>query len=313
MKASGGQAFHVRELPYEQSSGYETFVQLIREVAGIFESDANPVAMSKLRGLLGSASVWRTRRWSSSCRSSSEPPEAVADDRRSLFEAARRYVEAFASAGGTLIVFEDVHWAHASTLDLITSLAGRARDALDRLPRTLATRSSSTSGRHGAAGCRRPPRCAWNRSHLPRLIGSPRGSSGRVSPNSPSGSRPRRAATRCSSKRWPRGCWNATASSDDLPTTVRAMIAARLDVASPRGARTFCSTRLRRGEGVLDGAARVASTGRRGPGRDPRIARAARPDQDGTDVRGRGRPRVRLPPHLDPRCRLRDDPAAGST
>ena len=55
-------------------------------------------------------------------------PEAVADDRRSLFEAARRYVEALASTGGTLIVFEDVHWAHPSTLDLITSLAGRARE-----------------------------------------------------------------------------------------------------------------------------------------------------------------------------------------
>ena len=52
VKATGGQAFHVRELPYEQSSGYETFVQLVHEVAGIFGSDPNPVATAKLEASL---------------------------------------------------------------------------------------------------------------------------------------------------------------------------------------------------------------------------------------------------------------------
>src|SRR5207247_6156231 len=100
----------------------------VPEVAGVFGSGPDPVAMAKLEASLdhlGLADPALVQLLSVFART----PEAVADDRRSLFEAARRYVEALASTTGTLIVFEDVHWAHPSTLDLITSLAGRARDA----------------------------------------------------------------------------------------------------------------------------------------------------------------------------------------
>ncbi len=231
VKASGGQAFHVRELPYEQSSGYEAFVQLVREVAGIFESDPNPVAMAKLEaslehlGLVDPAMVQLLSVFA-------RTPEAVADDRRSLFEAARRYVEALASEDGTLIVFDDVHWAHPSTLDLITSLAGRAREApilflalsrpelLDLQPAWGGGLSASTTMRLEPL----PPDAAhWLAAGL-------------VGEEQPElAERIETAASGNPLFIEEMAAWmlERDGDADDLPTTVRAMIAARLD-ALPR-------------------------------------------------------------------------------
>jgi class 3 adenylate cyclase len=230
VKETAGQAFHVRELPYEQSSGYETFVQLVQEVAGIFESDPNPVAMAKLEasldhlGLVDPALVQLLSVFA-------RTPEAVADDRRSLFEAARRYVEALASETGTLIVFEDVHWAHPSTLDLITSLAGRARDApivflalarpelLDLRPAWGGGLSSSTTMRLEPL----PPAAAhWLASGL-------------VGEEPELAERIELAASGNPLFIEEMAAWmlERDGTDDELPTTVRAMIAARLD-ALPR-------------------------------------------------------------------------------
>ena len=228
VKASGGQAFHVRELPYEQSSGYETFVQLIREVAGIFESDASPVAMSKLEASLdrlGLEDPALVQLLSVFVRT----PEAVADDRRSLFEAARRYVEALASAGGTLIVFEDVHWAHPSTLDLITSLAGRAREvpvlflALSR-PELLDLRPAWGGGLSSSTTMRLEPLPSAAAHWLAAgLVGEGQ---------SELAERIETAASGNPLFIEEMAAWmlERDGGSDDLPTTVRAMIAARLDV-----------------------------------------------------------------------------------
>jgi class 3 adenylate cyclase len=230
VKETGGQAFHVRELPYEQSSGYETFVQLVHEVAGIFGSDPNPVAMAKLEasldhlGLVDPALVQLLSVFA-------RTPEAVADDRRSLFEAARRYVEALASETGTLIVFEDIHWAHPSTLDLITSLAGRARDApivflalarpelLDLRPAWGGGLSSSTTMRLESL----PPAAAH--SLAAGLVGEEPELAERIE----------LAASGNPLFIEEMAAWmlERDGTDDELPTTVRAMIAARLD-ALPR-------------------------------------------------------------------------------
>jgi predicted ATPase len=53
--------------------------------------------------------------------------EAVAD-RETLFFSARVFVEALAMRGPTLLLFEDIHWADASQLDLLETLASRVRD-----------------------------------------------------------------------------------------------------------------------------------------------------------------------------------------
>src|SRR5207244_4491907 len=46
-----------------------------------------------------------------------------------LLYSARRFVEAVAADVPTLFLFEDLHWADASLLDLVEMLAGRVRDA----------------------------------------------------------------------------------------------------------------------------------------------------------------------------------------
>ncbi|TMK17027.1 MAG: hypothetical protein E6G63_02100 [Actinobacteria bacterium] len=230
VKETGGQAFHVRELPYEQSSGYETFVQLVHEVAGIFGSDPNPVAMEKLGasldhlGLVDPALVQLLSVFA-------RTPEAVADDRRSLFEAARRYVEALASETGTLIVFEDIHWAHPSTLDLITSLAGRARDApivflaLAR-PELLDLRPAWGGGLSSSTTMRLEPLPAASAHWL---------AAGLVGEEPEIAQRIELAASGNPLFIEEMAAWmlERDGTDDELPTTVRAMIAARLD-ALPR-------------------------------------------------------------------------------
>ena len=127
VEASGGRTFEVRELPYAQSAGYETFGQLVKDVAGIFELDVDAVVNEKLvRTLEGLGLVDRevVERLSVFVGAGDEP----AEDRREVFDAARGFVEALAQEQPTLLVFDDIHWAHPSMLDLIDSLAARMRD-----------------------------------------------------------------------------------------------------------------------------------------------------------------------------------------
>ena len=126
--ASGGRVLLVRELPYAHSSGYEAFRQLLKDVAGIFELDVDEVAAQKLVGSLDSLGLTDpevVERLSVFVGAG----EAPAEDRREVFDAARRFVEALAHERPTLLIFDDIHWAHPSMLDLIESLAARVKDA----------------------------------------------------------------------------------------------------------------------------------------------------------------------------------------
>ncbi len=49
-------------------------------------------------------------------------------DRETLFFSARVLVESLGAEGPTLLLFEDIHWANASLLDLLETLAARVRD-----------------------------------------------------------------------------------------------------------------------------------------------------------------------------------------
>ena len=128
VQEDGGRTLQVRELPYAQSVGYEAFGQLVKDVAGIFELDAEEIASEKLvRTLarLGLDEGESVERLSVFIGTGDEP----AEDRREVFDAARGFVEALAREQPTLLIFDDIHWAHPSMLDLIDSLAARMRDA----------------------------------------------------------------------------------------------------------------------------------------------------------------------------------------
>jgi class 3 adenylate cyclase/tetratricopeptide (TPR) repeat protein len=128
-EASGGTAIRGRSLPYGQTTGYGALIQQIKQVAGVYDSDAAPMARQKLDAAVAAAL----------------PPDSAADvgrhlaallgvaeetipDKHVLFLSVRRFVEALGAERPLLLVFEDIHWADASLLDLIEHLAARLRD-----------------------------------------------------------------------------------------------------------------------------------------------------------------------------------------
>ena len=124
VSAGGGRALRGRSLPYGDSSAYGAFAQHVKQIAGIFDNDETQVALEKLTAV-------------------SEAPGELAEalalllgfsteatvDREGLFFAARHFVEGVARERPTMLVFEDIHWADSSLLDLIEVLSARTEDA----------------------------------------------------------------------------------------------------------------------------------------------------------------------------------------
>jgi tetratricopeptide (TPR) repeat protein len=129
VEPSGARVLRGRSLPYGGSSGYRAFGQQVKDLAGIFETDPPADARAKLTAVVTEL-----------CGSSDGPEVAdhlalliglggdTVADRQPLFFSARRFVEELASRQPLLLVFEDIHWADASQLDLLESLASRVRD-----------------------------------------------------------------------------------------------------------------------------------------------------------------------------------------
>jgi class 3 adenylate cyclase len=126
----GGRVVRGRCLPYRERSAYGAFAMQVKELAGIFDSDDVAVATDKLRTLVERLV-------------GKEEAEAVAGhiaillgvetkattpDRDSLFQSVRVFVEAGARDEATAFVFEDIHWADPALLDLIELLAVRLHD-----------------------------------------------------------------------------------------------------------------------------------------------------------------------------------------
>jgi tetratricopeptide (TPR) repeat protein len=129
VEPSGGRVLRGRSLPYGGSSGYRAFGQQVKDVAGIFETDSPADARAKLTAVVTEL-----------CGPSDGPEVAdhlalliglggdTVPDRQPLFFSARRFVEELAIRQPLLLVFEDIHWADTSQLDLLESLASRVRD-----------------------------------------------------------------------------------------------------------------------------------------------------------------------------------------
>jgi class 3 adenylate cyclase len=142
-RATDGEARVVRgrSLPYRESGAYGSLATQLMQLSSVFESDAAPVVAAKLRTRTKSLLAGRDA-----------DPELVAahlgalvglengsqaPDRESLFASARLFLESAAREQPTILVFEDIHWADASLLDFIETLAARVRD----LPLLLVTLS----------------------------------------------------------------------------------------------------------------------------------------------------------------------------
>jgi class 3 adenylate cyclase len=126
----GGAAVRGRSLPYREHSAYGAFAAQVKTLAGVYDSDDMEVASAKLRetvsSLLGEAEAAQVVDHLAILIGFDHG--AGAPDRESLFFSARCFIEAVARERPTLLVFEDIHWADPSLLDLIEQLAARLQD-----------------------------------------------------------------------------------------------------------------------------------------------------------------------------------------
>jgi predicted ATPase len=129
-EAAGARTFVGRCLPYGQTS-YRAFTEQVRAAAGIFESDDPDEGSRKLRERI--AALDRSAEADEIARlvgallglgASDAPPEEPLQ----LFFGARRIVELLASEQPTVFVFEDIHWADPPQLDLLEYLAMHVHD-----------------------------------------------------------------------------------------------------------------------------------------------------------------------------------------
>ncbi|HEX6762865.1 MAG TPA: AAA family ATPase [Gaiellaceae bacterium] len=131
---AGARVVSGRSLPYRESSAYGALAGQVLKLGGGFESDAPAVVADKLHA-----------RAAALLHGTESDPAAVAghlgvivgtdagaeaSDREALFYSVRAFVEAAAREQPTVFVFDDVHWANANMLDLVHALARRARGAL---------------------------------------------------------------------------------------------------------------------------------------------------------------------------------------
>ena len=126
----GGRVIRGRSTPYGASTPYSAFAQLVKQTAMIFDSDEPDDARAKLTAgvadLAGAAAA------------EEHAPqlevllglggESAVADRETLFFSARVFVESLALNYPTMLLFEDIHWADPSQLDLLETLASLVRD-----------------------------------------------------------------------------------------------------------------------------------------------------------------------------------------
>jgi class 3 adenylate cyclase len=153
VEAAGGRTLRGRTLPYQNSSAYGALAAQVKQLAGIFESDQDDVAMTKLTDtvlpLLGGSDQQHVI--DNLAVLLGFGSQDAAADREALFFSVRCFVEALAQDRPTLLVFEDIHWANPGMLDLIEQLAARLHDLPVLLltlarPELLDTRSGWAGG-----------------------------------------------------------------------------------------------------------------------------------------------------------------------
>jgi class 3 adenylate cyclase/ABC-type oligopeptide transport system ATPase subunit len=138
VEQEGGRVLHAASLPYGERVPYAAFAQMLKDLAGIYENDDAANSRFKLvacteRLLPESRDAMREALWTAPQRLdhiaflAGLRAESDQVDQRALFGAARRLLEALGREGPTLLVFEDLHWAERSVLDLVEWLAGRVK------------------------------------------------------------------------------------------------------------------------------------------------------------------------------------------
>ena len=219
----GGRSVHGRSLPYRESSAYFAFSTLVKQLCGIFESDASEVALAKLRERVGDDTVAGHLAILLGL-----DPEGSVQDREELFFSVRVFIESVARDQPTLLVFEDIHWADRGLLDLVELLAARLRDLPIMLlslarPELLDARTVWGGGLPAYTALPLAPLSTEDAQELASLrLGGRREDAARLAETAEGNPLfiEQLAATMAEA---------AGSASKELPTTIRGIVAARLD------------------------------------------------------------------------------------
>jgi tetratricopeptide (TPR) repeat protein len=128
VEQSAGRILRGRSLPYGQTSGYGAFAQQVSQLAGIFETDPAPLARQKLERAVTTRLPEGGEDVAAHLAALTGLEDVGAVEAPVLLFSVRRFIEALAREQPTMLVFEDLHWAQASLLDLVEMMAGRLRD-----------------------------------------------------------------------------------------------------------------------------------------------------------------------------------------
>jgi class 3 adenylate cyclase len=135
----GGRTVRGRSLPYRESSAYGAFAAHVKQFCSIFESDTVELGLEKLTTT--TADMFATDEAATVATHLAillgYDTTRQVEDRETLFLSVRRFIEGVAKDRPTMLVFEDVHWADAGLLLLIEFLAAQLHD-LPLLVLTLA-------------------------------------------------------------------------------------------------------------------------------------------------------------------------------
>jgi class 3 adenylate cyclase len=237
VEREGARAIRGRSAPYGETTTYGAFAQHVKVLARIFDSDLSSVAWSKLRTTVGELV------------SDSDADEVAAHigrligldvdggaaDRDTLFFSVRRLLEAVAGMQSTVLIFEDIHWADAAMLDLLEVLASRVRDvpllflALAR-PELLETRPGWGGGLSGYTALPLEPLGATEAAALAeQLLTAIRERNGNAEGIAAAAEGNPLFIEELAASLAER----ATSPAGELPTTIRAIVSARLDALPP--------------------------------------------------------------------------------
>jgi class 3 adenylate cyclase len=231
IEEDGGRAIRGRSAPYGEKTTYGAFAQHVKQIARVFDSDLSAEARTKLREavteLMGDAEANEiSAHIGSLIGLESEGADAAGRDE--LFYSARRLLEEVARRQPTVLVFEDLHWADAGTLDLLEMLASRMRDvpllllALAR-PELLEHRASWGGGLSGYAALQLEPLGQAQSRELAERLLEETGFEPDVIVGTAEGNPLfiEELAASVSER--------AAGGTGDLPTSIRAIVTARLD------------------------------------------------------------------------------------
>jgi class 3 adenylate cyclase len=232
IEAGSGRVLVGRSLPYGESSSYEAFAQQVRALAGVYVTDSAPTARAKLARTVAALVPEQERRdvMQSVSRLVGLADELRTSDRNSLFFGAREFVEGAGRSAPTVFVFEDLHWANPSLLDLIESVTTRSTNvaalfiAVAR-PELLESRPNWSASRPGSSAVQLGPLTNDDAALLTGRLS--------IGLNLPADDLDR-VLTRAEGnplliEELVRSLADHTATLRDVPPTVWALIAARLD------------------------------------------------------------------------------------